>query len=108
MPIKKCCGPTEVLDQWYNCTERESVEEMIANITGLAQISFQYNNYNCPNRIVNEYLPLNIFDDGFIEIEIDDNTTKILEDYHCLDVTELEENIQDGVHVITCDSHGKP
>ena len=109
--IKKCCGPNEVLDQWYRCSQRRNIDELIANVTAydLSEISFQYNSFMCPKKKVNEYVPivpLNILNNSSIEIEMDDGS-KILEDYHCLDVTEIEVNSEDGIHVVTCDSNGK-
>ena len=108
LTIKKCCGPTEVLDEWYRCVERGNIDEFIANSFGYHQsdISFKYDNFKCPHRIVNEYIPLNILD-GFIEIEIDGNKTEVLEDYHCLDETELGENISEGLHLVLCEPQGK-
>ena len=108
--IKKCCGPTEVLDEWYKCSERGSHDGLIAmaNLTdeNIPEISFQYQSFSCPKRKVNEYSPINIFNDGSIEIETDRNNTKIIEDYHCLDQTEIQQNYTDGLHVIICDSIG--
>ena len=105
--IKKCCGPSEVLDEWYKCSERGNHDGMMA-ITNLmednlSKTSFQYQSFSCPKRKINEYSPINIFNNGSIEIEIDRNNTKIIEDYHCLDQTEIQQNYSDGVHVIICD-----
>ena len=105
--IKKCCGPTQVLDEWYKCSERGNHDGMMA-ITNLmednlSKTSFQYQSFSCPKRKINEYSPINIFNNGSIEIEIDRNNTKIIEDYHCLDQTEIQQNYTDGLHVIICD-----
>ena len=109
--IKKCCGPDEVLDQWYRCSQRRNIDEVIVNITAYDQseVSFQYHSFMCPKKKVNEFVPtvpLNILNNGSIEIEMDDST-RILDDYQCLDVTEIEVNSEDGIHVVTCDSDGK-
>ena len=111
IPIKKCCGPTEVLDEWYQCSERGSYDgqEAIADLTNvqdLSEISFQYlSSFSCQKRKINEYFPLNIFKNGSIEIEIDTrNNTKIISDYFCLDRTEIQQYHTDGLHVIICDS----
>ena len=107
--IKKCCGPTEVLDEWYRCSERGTQAGMraIANLTDdsdLSEISFQYQSFFCPKRKIHEYSPIHIFKNGSIEIEIERNRTKIIPDYFCLDQTEIHPNSSDGLHVIICDS----
>ena len=108
LTVKKCCGPTEVLDEWYKCSERGNHDGLleIAKLTDyddLTEISFQYQSFLCPKRKINEYSPINIFKNGSIEIEMERNNTKIIQDYFCLDQTEFQQNYSDGVHVIICD-----
>ena len=106
--VRKCCGPTEVLNEWYKCSERGNNDSLkaIANLTSdnISEISFQYQSFSCPKRKINEYSPINIFNNGSIEIEMDRNNNKIIEDYHCLDQTEIGQNYTDGLHVLICDS----
>ena len=109
LTVKKCCGPTEVLDEWYRCSERGNQDGLfaIANLTGyndLAEISFQFQNFLCPKRKINEYYPMSIFTNGSIEIEMERDNTKIIQDYFCLDQTEIQQNFTDGLHVIICDT----
>ena len=109
-PLRKCCKKGEVLDRWHKCKRRKhAVKEFRKEVNSISEVlernTFVRNIFGCPKRMVNEYVPLTIFSNGSILIEMDD-TNAALSSYHCLDITEVEPNSFDGLHVVMCSMEG--
>ena len=104
--IRKCCGESEVLNKWHQCSTRQNVRTTFeANLMDLLPIEQKYNiefdTLQCPRRIIQEYRPVEILANGSIEVEINDQL-ELFDDY-CLDLTEITDNFAEvGLSVIAC------
>ena len=104
--IRKCCRKGQVLDMWHKCKRRKRVERyFVREIKLLLEdpetTKFTRNVFNCPKRLIQEYVPTNILANGSVVIEKDDkNVTS--SDYHCIELTEVESDSYDGLHVVMC------
>ena len=109
-PIRKCCRRGQVLDKWHKCKNRDNVNRIflseVSSISNSSEASkFARNVFNCPRRLINEYVPSKILANGSVVIEMDDeNITTV--DYHCIELTEIELNYFDGLHVVMCSMEG--
>ena len=56
--------------------------------------------------MIQEFVHKEINLDGSIVIEIERSRTNTLDDYYCVDLTEIDDDVVDGLHLIQCDSQG--
>ena len=109
--IKKCCGRNEVLDKWHRCSGRKNISEIFNKkiqefMHGNTNLNLKYNDFRCPRKMIQEFVPKEINLDGSIVIEIERSRTNTLDDYYCVDLTEIDDDVVDGLHLIQCDSQG--
>ena len=109
-PIRKCCKRGQVLDKWHKCKKRKHVNRVflkeISLISNKSEASkYTRNTFYCPRRLINEYVPTNILTNGSVVIEMDSDIITT-QDYHCIELTEIELGAFDGLHVVMCSTEG--
>ena len=111
--IRKCCGKAELLDKWHQCSERRNIsgifnseiQELLPEKARL-NLNLKYNNFHCPRKMIQEFEPKEINFDGSIVIEMERSKTNTLDDYYCVDLTEIDDEFVDGFKLIQCDTQG--
>ena len=63
------------------------------------------NLFQCPKKMVHEFQPLELFQNGSVRVK-DRDGERILDSYQCLDLVEIDVDVLDGVSVIVCDTEG--
>ena len=56
--------------------------------------------------MIQEFEPKEINFDGSIVIEMERSKTNTLDDYYCVDLTEIDDEFVDGFKLIQCDTQG--